>query len=488
MEALEWDDMSLTAIAKCCHILKESEGITDYKLMLSYLQLVITCDRRHKEAHKQGLGSLSMEYFANEAGIKSTTFQSWYSQGTCLIYLAAAATPFILLLLAATTMRIEVCHPKYSSMEHISGLAVLLRCPTAGEPVYKLIMELLIPHIRCLIPLTTPLDMPWFKLSFWDNSAGQWGVHQFSDIQLNQQRLDKIRVNFFHLPPPSSIWMSVHEQPCNTPVLPHLTSIYTSPEALKTSYNMCPVHTITTPFQIPTNCSERSKAIEAVPVASLSELEERLNNFYDSKGKKKDRDSYLLIDTDICDGKTLLIQDKNAQPVADMVENLPHLWGSVILQLQTTWKGEFEDDHSQRDDYHYLSWHCDYFNRYMERGYDAPDNASPYYTHKEDFLEDIGESDLLANIFQDIMTFVNMHIHTLLPNLYKELTIFVDHLPLNDQSSVYPFSGFVINVGVATNGHHDGFDKITCVVIPFGDWEGGELCLHEAGHVWCLKP
>ncbi|PBK66392.1 hypothetical protein ARMSODRAFT_977653 [Armillaria solidipes] len=187
-----------------------------------------------------------------------------------------------------------------------------------------------------------------------------------------------------------------------------------------------------------------------------------------------------------------------------MVENLPHLRGSVVSQLQSTWKGEFEDDHSQRDDYHYLSWHCDYFNRYTERGYDAPDNASPYYTHKEgrttvhfrlrapghskEFLEDIGESDLLANIFQDIMTFVNMHIRTLLPDVYKELTVFVDHLPLNDQSPAYPFSGFVINVGVATNGHRDGFDKIACVVVPFGDWEGGELCLYEAGHVWRLKP
>ncbi|SJL05239.1 uncharacterized protein ARMOST_08605 [Armillaria ostoyae] len=356
-------------------------------------------------------------------------------------------------------MRIEVCRPKYASMEAISGLTVLLWCPTAGEPAYKLIMELLIPHIRCLIPLTTPLDVPWFKLSFWDDSAAQWEVHRFSDMQSNQARLDEIQVNFFHLPPLSSIWMSVHEKPSNTPVLPHLVSIYMLPEPLKTSYHMCPVHTITTPFLIPTNhclfntrqapewtAVERSKAIEAVPVASLSKLEERLNHFYDSKGDKKDPDSYLLIDTDICDGKTLLIQDKNAQPVAvlipNMVENLPHLWGSVVSQLQSTWKGEFEEDHSQRDDYHYLSWHCDYFKHGKSNGYNAPDNTSPYYTHKEG----------------------------------------------RTTSPAYPFSGFVINVGVATNGHCDGFDKIAYVVMPFGDWEGGELCLYEAGHVWCLKP
>ncbi|KAK0229274.1 hypothetical protein EDD85DRAFT_957670 [Armillaria nabsnona] len=439
-DTLEWDDMSLTAVANRCCILKESEGIADYKLMLSYLQLVVTCDGQHKEARQKGLGSPSMEYFAKEAGIKYTKFQSWYSQGTRLVYLSAAATPFILLLLG--------------------------NCD-------------------------------------------------------NQLRLDEIQVNFFRLPPPLTIWTSVYEQPCNAPIVTDLSAIHTLTEPQETSYDMCPVHTITFHFRIPTNrcpfntaqapewtAVERSKAIEAVPVASLSELEERLNDFYNSMGKKKDPDSYLLIDTDICEGKTLFIQDKDARPVAilipNMVANLPHLQSSVVSQLQSTWKGEFEDDHSDQDGYHYLSWHCDYYNRYTERSYDAPDDTSPYYTHKEgqttvhfqrhapghskEFLKDIGESDLLAEIFHDVMMFVNVNIRTLLPDVYKELTVFVDHLLLNDQSAAYPFSGYVINVGVATNGHRDGFDKIACVVVPFGDWQRGELCLYEAGYVWHLKP
>jgi hypothetical protein len=31
-------------------------------------------------------------------------------------------------------------------------------------------------------------------------------------------------------------------------------------------------------------------------------------------------------------------------------------------------------------------------------------------------------------------------------------------------------------------------DKRICVVMPFGDWEGGELCLYELGLVIKLKP
>lgn len=59
------------------------------------------------------------------------------------------------------------------------------------------------------------------------------------------------------------------------------------------------------------------------------------------------------------------------------------------------------------------------------QGYDAPEDASPYFTlkegrttvhvqqhapgHSKEFLRDIGEADLLANIFRDVMSFVNDH-------------------------------------------------------------------------------
>ncbi len=59
------------------------------------------------------------------------------------------------------------------------------------------------------------------------------------------------------------------------------------------------------------------------------------------------------------------------------------------------------------------------------QGYNAPEDASPYFTlkegqttvhvqrraagHSKDFLQDIGEADLLANLFRDVMSFVNDH-------------------------------------------------------------------------------
>ncbi|KAJ7899488.1 hypothetical protein B0H14DRAFT_2268433, partial [Mycena olivaceomarginata] len=61
-------------------------------------------------------------------------------------------------------------------------------------------------------------------------------------------------------------------------------------------------------------------------------------------------------------------------------------------------------------------------------------------------------------------------------------------LPLNQRSVAFPFGGYVLNIAVSADGHRDGKDKIFCVVIPFGEWEGGELGLHEPGFLFRFRP
>lgn len=51
-------------------------------------------------------------------------------------------------------------------------------------------------------------------------------------------------------------------------------------------------------------------------------------------------------------------------------------------------------------------------------------------------------------------------------------------LPLGSWSPAAPFGGFVLNFGNATIAHVD-HDTGLCVVIIFGDFEGGELGLYE---------
>ena len=60
-------------------------------------------------------------------------------------------------------------------------------------------------------------------------------------------------------------------------------------------------------------------------------------------------------------------------------------------------------------------------------------------------------------------------------------------LPGNAHSIVHPFLSLVINLNVATMAHRDRKDKSLCVVLAVGDFEGGDLCLYEAGLVLPLR-
>ena len=52
----------------------------------------------------------------------------------------------------------------------------------------------------------------------------------------------------------------------------------------------------------------------------------------------------------------------------------------------------------------------------------------------------------------------------------------------------FPFTNFILNLGVETAGHIDSMDDGLCAVIPFGNWLGGELCLSQLGLVLQLQP
>ncbi|SJL12761.1 uncharacterized protein ARMOST_16192 [Armillaria ostoyae] len=152
-------------------------------------------------------------------------------------------------------------------------------------------------------------------------------------------------------------------------------------------------------------------------------------------------------------------------------------------QLQNTWRGEFQWDTSNHKDYSYYCWHGDWWNRYTEDTICLKALVHIILCEKVEQL-----STFKSNIFQDVMMFVSMHmslfvmaacfginngvpqqLRKLLPDVYAELMVFVDHLPLNEHTPSYPFSGFVINIGVAMNSHHDSFDKIIYMAIPFGE-------------------
>jgi len=85
----------------------------------------------------------------------------------------------------------------------------------------------------------------------------------------------------------------------------------------------------------------------------------------------------------------------------------------------------------------------------------------------------------------------------LFPDNFKILSQYIEHLPCNFFSPVYPFSGFVLNLNVTTRIHRDWGDSDICLVIAFSDAESrtdqvegndGALCFQELGLVCNLHP
>lgn len=64
---------------------------------------------------------------------------------------------------------------------------------------------------------------------------------------------------------------------------------------------------------------------------------------------------------------------------------------------------------------------------------------------------------------------------------------FIDNLPGNAQSTVFPFASLVININICTKAHRDKKDQTICLVVPIGEFEGGDLVLYEQGLVLDLR-
>jgi uncharacterized protein (DUF2237 family) len=59
---------------------------------------------------------------------------------------------------------------------------------------------------------------------------------------------------------------------------------------------------------------------------------------------------------------------------------------------------------------------------------------------------------------------------------------------MGQECPAFPFTGFVMNICVCTTGHRDVGDFKLCVVMPFGNWKGGELGMWEPRLVFEAGP
>ncbi|PBK59124.1 hypothetical protein ARMSODRAFT_899683, partial [Armillaria solidipes] len=122
---------------------------------------------------------------------------------------------------------------------------------------------------------------------------------------------------------------------------------------------------------------------------------------------------------------------------------------------------------------------------YIEGRKNNPTQRLPHYGRQVN--EDPDRFELLRNTFKPLMDTDLPKLKRVLPKEYKLLEGFTDSLMMNEDSAAHPLGGFVLNFRACTSAHRDTGDYLICIVIPFGEFEGGELCLFEPGMVLRLS-
>ena len=66
--------------------------------------------------------------------------------------------------------------------------------------------------------------------------------------------------------------------------------------------------------------------------------------------------------------------------------------------------------------------------------------------------------------------------------------LYCDVQPMDRNIPTSPFSGFFLNLCVATDGHTDPNDHGPCAIFTVGPYKGGQLVLDDIGLVIDLQP
>ncbi|KAJ7661099.1 hypothetical protein B0H17DRAFT_1144802 [Mycena rosella] len=481
-----------------CGLLEAQQVKLDFQLMMSYIQASFYIQARlnvPKGEHPPSYYALAQE--VSHSSVTASSIQNWYKAGSRLIYLAAASSMYLIPMIAIAGNKRQLS--KEDNLDVIQRMAYLLCVPHV------------IPQMLLIEQVTTQLEDA-FSLGFPPDSSGISEVIPFKDVDRMAARLRLFDFNYFKLPPFSPCWNALKD-PLLAPALPltlenmNITPACVAEEiTIRTTLDLkatpCPVN--------PANSkawteAERVKAAAAPVATSIDDLRRKA-------GGKRKTDGYVCIPSDICEGvnmmyrKVLTLRDCQDKLIAMLITNLsktlPHLNTTALPFFSAVMTGEvYPIDSSEVDSY--CATHKVFWARYGEQGHTAPKNVHPYNVRKEgatrvnftqraphtseEMKEDPMETELIAEFIKLVTIVIEFHLKTLLPNEYYSISVFASKLPLNERSLAHLFGGYVINIRVSTRGHRDTGDKLFCVVIPFGEWTGGELVTFEPGCVFRPK-
>ncbi|KAF6748059.1 hypothetical protein DFP72DRAFT_1146906 [Ephemerocybe angulata] len=188
---------------------------------------------------------------------------------------------------------------------------------------------------------------------------------------------------------------------------------------------------------------------------------------------------YTLLDGQSYDGQVVRINDKNNDLVVLLLANMPLELRTIALDsIRSIFPGAVKHQDSKTANNSFPAFHFDMYNRYSTTGKGTASDAEPSTivnpaltgpreSREARLLED--EKARLQEAFAPIFDHISGQLRILLPEEFKKLEAYIEVLPLGETSSMYPLTGFVVNINVVTIVHRDWKDKEICIVFQFSD-------------------
>jgi hypothetical protein len=468
-----------------------------------------------------------------------TTMRTYYSVGERLMTLVSAAGPHALLLAAITGTLPQL--RSSATPPGLGSLAMQLRSPDSAtsDSNRTLITDHIIPSLQ-ILKKHIKISIPTFN--------NVRGLSEFLDggdlIALDV--LSAYFVTNYWSPPVRGLeWFS--DQELST-FLPSDISEFVDngPEPIKI---VLPVQ-ITNAKKVGPwgeECQkDKAKAAEWVQAqrkclsnpenrvrATKENLQSLVKDLYDSKGKLKEDAKFVYIDCEefqnsvlefICENKLAKDEDdKKIMLYTFSSEGMRKHWsakvGGIYDGLMETKKAE--DKLLESTHVVHFSW----YTRYAPKGKDPAVKTPPCKSdlqHRSqlakenlqkqrqkqklmqkskpmqrqrlaristEMVEHLSEYISLTEGLESYFHFVDGLTKRYLPKKHRRLAEGLSSvLPLQSQCPFHPHSSCVANIDAMSSPHYDSKDSCSCILCPFGEFEGGELVLWELGLIIKLRP
>ncbi|EPQ50213.1 hypothetical protein GLOTRDRAFT_134150 [Gloeophyllum trabeum ATCC 11539] len=465
----------------------------------------------------------------------SRTFYDWVAEGYRVAALAAGGSIYLILLVSLGGMK-SMISAMAGDVAHAIGNT--LRAPEAGSAIGDIIRTTLVPIVQAL-RFIAPFDLSALLPTPFLLKKGLPGGVDAGDIRASDCFMDSFQLTHFKLVErDQEVWRQIllvpHRWNCfNTNIssnyanyanYANIANFFAVSYTISFSFINTPFIT----FALAINSAratagagrysfnydywtdrQRELAKEALlnPPSTFEGFCEELSTLYEG-GTKIDKDKYLYV-------------PRNQLPMGANAVRLESLSGDLEALLCTAMPESLRQalnngiaaalgssgvlkERDWEEDGLFEALHFAWYNRYSTKGNTSANNVHPCLSKREGIERTnhfqftprtSTEARKFPNIYEnlvsalcDVFAWVEGTIRKLVGRDIEIQMEVSNSLPLNSRVPLFPFTGLVFNFNAASKAHRDKNDLGFCLVLPFGDYKGGHLCLQEQGWVIDLQP